>query len=114
MRRHAAIVVRFVMRSSRSARILVDMQATATIKKVTSVMKHTRSAANESSGGETRSPLIDARIKELGDWRSKIFARVCALITQADSAVIEAWQWRGVLVCSHSGTSAPARRTRIT
>jgi len=66
-------------------------------------MKNTSSAANESSGGESPSRLIDARIKELGDWRGEILARVRALITQAEPAVIEEWKWRGVPVWSHSG-----------
>jgi len=66
-------------------------------------MKNTSSAANEASGGETPSRLIDARIKELGDWRGEILARVRALITQAEPAVIEEWKWRGVPVWSHSG-----------
>jgi hypothetical protein len=53
--------------------------------------------------GESPSRLIDARIKELGDWRGKTLARVRALIKQADPAVIEEWKWRGVPVWSHGG-----------
>jgi hypothetical protein len=54
---------------------------------------------------KTASPsrLIDARIKELGDWRGKMLARVRALIKQADPEVIEEWKWRGVPVWSHGG-----------
>ena len=47
--------------------------------------------------------LIDARIKELGDWRGKTLARVRSLIKQADPEVIEEWKWRGVPVWSHAG-----------
>ena len=47
--------------------------------------------------------LIDARIKELDDWRGKTLARVRALIHQADPAVVEEWKWRGVPVWSHDG-----------
>ena len=49
------------------------------------------------------SQLIDARIKELGDWRGETLARIRALIKQADPDVIEAWKWRGVPVWEHAG-----------
>jgi len=49
------------------------------------------------------SRLIDARIKELGDWRGKTLARVRSLIKQADPEVVEEWKWRGVPVWSHAG-----------
>src|SRR5213596_290436 len=54
-------------------------------------------------GGESPSRLIDARIKELNDWRGKTLARVRALIKQADPEVVEEWKWRGVPVWSHDG-----------
>jgi hypothetical protein len=52
--------------------------------------------------------LIDARIKELGDWRGKTLSRLRALIKQADPEVVEEWKWRkpshpGVPVWSHQG-----------
>src|SRR3954467_14670697 len=49
------------------------------------------------------SRLIDARIKELGDWRGDTLARVRALIKQADPEVVEEWKWRGVPVWEHDG-----------
>ena len=49
------------------------------------------------------SRLIDARIKELGDWRGQTLAHVRALIKQADPQVVEEWKWRGVPVWSHDG-----------
>ena len=49
------------------------------------------------------SRLIDARIKDLGDWRGNTLARVRALIKQADPEVVEEWKWRGVPVWSHDG-----------
>jgi hypothetical protein len=49
------------------------------------------------------SHLIDARIKELGDWRGAALARVRSLIKQADPDVVEEWKWRGVPVWSHGG-----------
>jgi hypothetical protein len=53
--------------------------------------------------GESPSRLIDARIRELDDWRGKTLARVRALIKQADPEVVEEWKWRGVPVWSHDG-----------
>ena len=53
--------------------------------------------------GDSPSRLIDARIKELDDWRGKTLARIRALIKQADSEVVEEWKWRGVPVWSHDG-----------
>jgi hypothetical protein len=49
------------------------------------------------------SQLIDARIKELGDWRGKMFTRLRTLVKQADPEVVEEWKWRGVPVWSHDG-----------
>jgi hypothetical protein len=57
------------------------------------------SAADSSSPAE----LIDARIRELGDWRGETLARVRALIKQAEPDVIEEWKWRGVPVWYHDG-----------
>src|SRR5471032_1189099 len=53
--------------------------------------------------GESPSRLIDARIKELGDWRGKMLAHVRALIKEADPDVVEEWKWRGVPVWYHDG-----------
>jgi hypothetical protein len=53
--------------------------------------------------GASPSLLIDARIKELDDWRGKTLAHVRALIRQADPEVVEEWKWRGVPVWSHDG-----------
>ncbi len=53
--------------------------------------------------GESPSLLIDARIRELGDWRGKTLSRVRSLIRQADPEVVEEWKWRGVPVWSHHG-----------
>jgi len=49
------------------------------------------------------SQLIDARIRELGDWRGETLARIRRLIRQADPEVVEEWKWRGVPVWSHAG-----------
>jgi hypothetical protein len=47
--------------------------------------------------------LIDARIRELNDWRGKTLFHVRSLIKQALPAVVEEWKWRGVPVWSHDG-----------
>ncbi|MFL5593134.1 MAG: DUF1801 domain-containing protein [Gemmatimonadaceae bacterium] len=52
--------------------------------------------------GESASRLIDARIKELDDWRGKTLSRVRGLIKQADAQIVEEWKW-GVPVWSHDG-----------
>ena len=52
---------------------------------------------------KTPSQLIDARIKELGDWRGDLLGRLRALIKQADPEIVEAWKWRGVPVWEHAG-----------
>jgi hypothetical protein len=53
--------------------------------------------------GESPSRLIDARIKELDDWRGRTLSHVRALIRQADPEVVEEWKWRGVPVWYHDG-----------
>ena len=52
---------------------------------------------------ESPSRLIDARIKELGDWRGKMLSRLRTLVKEADPEVVEEWKWRGVPVWSHDG-----------
>jgi len=49
------------------------------------------------------SQLIDARIKELTDWRGTMLSRLRALVKEADPEVVEEWKWRGVPVWSHDG-----------
>ena len=49
------------------------------------------------------SALIDARIKELGDWRGQMLAEIRAIIHEADAEVVEEWKWRGVPVWSRHG-----------
>ena len=52
--------------------------------------------------GETPSKKIDARIKEMGDWRGKTLTRLRKLIKEADPKVVEEWKWN-VPVWSHDG-----------
>lgn len=59
--------------------------------------------STEGEGGDSPSRLIDARIRELSDWRGETLARVRILIKQADPEVVEEWKWRGVPVWWHAG-----------
>ena len=49
------------------------------------------------------SAFIDEKIKELGDWRGKMLAKVRQIIHQADPEIVEEWKWRGTPVFSHGG-----------
>ena len=69
-------------------------------KTATSVKK---SGANEAKGGASPSRYIDARIKELGDWRGETLARIRSIIKQAVPDVVEEWKWRGVPVWERDG-----------
>ncbi|MDR7948741.1 DUF1801 domain-containing protein [Achromobacter aegrifaciens] len=60
------------------------------------------SNATKEATQETASALIDARIRELDDWRGQTLARVRAIIRQAYPGVVEEWKWR-VPVWSHDG-----------
>jgi hypothetical protein len=62
--------------------------------------------------GETPSRLIDARIKELNDWRGKTLSHVRALIKQADPEVVESGSGEAFRSGLTMASSAPARRTR--
>ena len=68
-------------------------------------IKQEQRAMKKSGAQETKSPsqLIDARIKELGDWRGQMLSRLRNLVKEADPEVIEEWKWRGVPVWSHDG-----------
>jgi hypothetical protein len=60
----------------------------------------------EKSGSDkSKSPsqLIDARIKELGDWRGEMLSRLRTLLKEADPEVVEEWKWRGVPTWYHDG-----------
>jgi hypothetical protein len=57
---------------------------------------------SQSASSQSASNLIDARIKELGDWRGEMLSRLRTLIKQADPDVVEEWKW-GIPVWSHDG-----------
>jgi hypothetical protein len=57
---------------------------------------------------ESASALMDKKIKELGDWRGKMLAKVRDIIHQADPEIVEEWKWAkatspGTPVFSHGG-----------
>ena len=59
----------------------------------------------KSGSQKSKSPsqLIDAKVKELGDWRGKMLSRLRTLVKEADPDIVEEWKWRGVPVWSHEG-----------
>lgn len=59
--------------------------------------------AKDDAAAASPAALIDARIKELGDWRGEMLARIRKLIKAADPQVVEEWKWRGVPVWYHDG-----------
>ena len=67
------------------------------------MMTKSESGSKNGKGGDTPSHLIDARIKELGDWRGETLAHIRKLIREADPDVVEEWKWRGVPVWYHDG-----------
>jgi hypothetical protein len=77
------------------------VRAKTTMKRPTTTS--TKKSGSTEGGGDTPSQLIDARIKELRDWRGETLARIRSLIKQADPEVVEEWKWRGVPVWSHAG-----------
>jgi hypothetical protein len=60
-------------------------------------------AEKSNAADDSPSRMIDARIRELGDWRGRMLARLRALIHEADPDVVETWKWRGVPVWEHAG-----------
>ena len=66
-------------------------------------MKQSKSAATKAKESASAARLIDARIKELRDWRGEMLARVRKLIKDICPDVVEEWKWRGVPVWEHHG-----------
>jgi len=52
---------------------------------------------------ESASVLIDEKIRELGDWRGKMLAKVRQIVHDADPEIVEEWKWRGTPTWSHGG-----------
>lgn len=76
-------------------------EATTAMKKAATGMK--KSGAKEANAGASPSRMIDAKIKELGDWRGEMLARIRSIMKHADPDVVEEWKWRGVPVWEHDG-----------
>ncbi len=70
------------------------------MKKATTTRK---TGGSKEAKADSPSRMIDARIKELGDWRGEMLTRVRMLIKLADPDVVEEWKWRGVPVWEHDG-----------
>ncbi|HKN65361.1 MAG TPA: DUF1801 domain-containing protein [Gemmatimonadaceae bacterium] len=66
-------------------------------------MPRTPKEGSRVEGETSASTLIDERIRELGDWRGEMLARVRAAIKDADPGVVEEWKWMGTPVWSHDG-----------
>lgn len=71
--------------------------------KATASMKKSDDGLNEDEGSDLPSQVIDAKIRELGDWRGETLARVRGLVKRADPDAVEELKWRGVPVWSHAG-----------
>lgn len=52
---------------------------------------------------KSASESIDERIRELGDWRGKMLAKVREIIHKTDAEIVEEWKWMGTPVFSHNG-----------
>lgn len=66
-------------------------------------MAKAHSGSTDDKNASSPEQLIDARIKELADWRGETLARIRKLIKDADPDVVEEWKWRGVPVWYHAG-----------
>src|SRR5687767_5366928 len=95
-------------RPRKSVRVHLGTRPTLTTnQKATTTMKKTKDSVEEGKVGSA-SQRIDAKIKELNDWRGETLARIRALIKQADPEVVEEWKWvkptnPGTPVWSHGG-----------
>jgi hypothetical protein len=65
-------------------------------------MTKAKGGSKAGQDGDSPSRLIDARIKELGDWRGEALAHIRNLIKEADPDTVEEWKWRGVPVWYHA------------
>jgi len=73
------------------------------IHQILGTKEEKRMENSASQKSKSPSQLIDARIKELGDWRGKLLSRLRTLVMEADPEVVEEWKWRGVPVWYHDG-----------
>jgi hypothetical protein len=91
--------------------------ATAAKKTAKAKTPAKKSAAKAASETGNASQLIDARIRELGDWRGKTLARMRELILEADPEIIEEWKWsnpvwsRNGIICTGESYKAHVKLT---
>src|SRR5690242_7429058 len=89
--------------SKKSARVAKKGAAESIgAKAIRARLRATERSAATQSNAVSASKLIDARIKQLGDWRGKTLGRVRAIIREADPQILEGWKWQ-VPVWSHAG-----------
>ena len=79
------------------------MNVFLSMKEATTAMNKRKTGSKEAKGGDSPSQLIDARIKELGDWRGEMLSRLRTLVKEAEPEVVEEWKWRGVPVWYRDG-----------
>ncbi len=82
---------------------MAKVKKKAATTKTAATTKKAGFAPKADTAGGAPSRHIDARIKELGDWRGETLARIRAIIHEADPEIIEEWKWRGVPVWEHAG-----------
>jgi hypothetical protein len=91
-----------MVKKSASGKVDAAARKTASGKSAPAKSESTKSAKSQSASNQSASSLIDARIRELGDWRGEMLSRLRALIKQAAPDVVEEWKW-GIPVWSHDG-----------
>jgi hypothetical protein len=96
--------------AKKSVKLVKKAVAKRGVAKAAILRKPAPSGLKEGKKEESPARLIDARIKELNDWRGETLARVRRLIKEADPDVVEEVKWRkpsnsmrGVPVWSHAG-----------
>jgi len=81
---------------------------TVTKKTATKSPARKRAKPATKAAAKPTAKKIDERIKDLGDWRGKMLAKVRQIIKEADPEIVEEWKWvkatnPGVPVWSHNG-----------
>jgi hypothetical protein len=89
--------------TNKSASQKAASQKAASQKAASQKAASQKAASQKPASQKSPSQLIDAKIKELDDWRGETLSRLRALVKEADPEVVEEWKWRGVPVWSHDG-----------
>jgi hypothetical protein len=98
-----AVAVSFSSPIQRALHVLSAVCFEIPQRETTGMKKATKKPAPKKESAVSASKMIDARIKELGDWRGAMLARIRSIVRQADPEVVETWKWRGVPVWEHDG-----------